>query len=350
MISLKAQLPLPEFYDFRNAARWGYDPDLYRVIQEAEKWKKQHRISSASADDFGVHLLLIDMQRDFCFPEGTLYVGGRSGNGAIEDNRRTAEFIYRELRNISRITRSLEAHLLYHIFSCTFWIDAQGNMITPNRFILLEDIKKGEVRPNSDVAEWICDGDYAWLCRQAEFYIEELERAGNYKLFIWLPHCIEGSVGQTMAGVVQEACMFHGFARGVQVDNEIKGIPVLTENYSIFGTEVEKTFDGIRLSKKNIRLLKTLAKARAVAILGEAASHCVANSVDDYLALSRKYRLNLASKTYIVTDCMSSVVIPGGPDFTAQAEAAFERFADAGVHLVKSTDPIESWPGLRKPV
>jgi hypothetical protein len=33
-------------------------------------------------------------------------------------------------------------------------------------------------------------------------------------------------------------------------------------------------------------------------------------------------------------------------DFTDQADAAFQRFADAGMHLVRSTTPMVSWPGL----
>ena len=31
----------------------------------------------------------------------------------------------------------------------------------------------------------------------------------------------------------------------------------------------------------------------------------------------------------------------------AQADAALQKFADAGMHLVRSTDPISSWPGIR---
>lgn len=53
-----------------------------------------------------VHLLLVDCQKDFCLPEGNLYVGGRSGRGAIEDNRRIAEFIYRNLARITNLTTS----------------------------------------------------------------------------------------------------------------------------------------------------------------------------------------------------------------------------------------------------
>ena len=35
--------------------------------------------------------MLIDVQKDFCFPEGTLYVAGRSGTGAIVQTRTFAE-------------------------------------------------------------------------------------------------------------------------------------------------------------------------------------------------------------------------------------------------------------------
>ena len=48
---------------------------------------------------------------------------------------------------------------------------------------------------------------------------------------------------------------------------------------------------------------------------------------------------------------MSAVTIPDGKgglaaDFTDQAEQAQQRFADAGMHLVRSTDPMVSWPDL----
>ncbi|MND09869.1 hypothetical protein D3C83_335240 [compost metagenome] len=52
-----------------------------------------------------------------------------------------------------------------------------------------------------------------------------------------------------------------------------------------------------------------------------------------------------------MTDCMSSVAVPDGQggfaaDFTEEAERALARFADAGMHLVRSTDPLPSWPDL----
>ncbi|HEX5418316.1 MAG TPA: nicotinamidase, partial [Chloroflexota bacterium] len=53
---------------------------------------------------------------------------------------------------------------------------------------------------------------------------------------------------------------------------------------------------------------------------------------------------------YILTDCMSSVVVrdPDGvilADFTAEAEQSLQEFADAGMHLVRSTDPVADWAG-----
>jgi len=54
----------------------------------------------------------------------------------------------------------------------------------------------------------------------------------------------------------------------------------------------------------------------------------------------------LAQKTYLLEDCTSPVVVPGVTDYTEKADAAFARFAAAGMHVVRSTDPIESWPGI----
>jgi nicotinamidase-related amidase len=55
---------------------------------------------------------------------------------------------------------------------------------------------------------------------------------------------------------------------------------------------------------------------------------------------------SLVSKVYLLEDCTSPVVVPGVIDYTEQADAAFQKFADAGMHLVRSTNPIASWPGL----
>ncbi|HEY3355872.1 MAG TPA: nicotinamidase, partial [Polyangia bacterium] len=196
-----------------------------------------------------------------------------------------------------------------------------------------------------------CNGNYAWLLKEVEHYCAELERAGKYQLYLWPPHCILGSEGHTLAGVVHEARMFHSFARGVQSWVEIKGTHPLTENYSVLRPEVLTRHDGEALAQRNTVFLATLLAADAVIIAGQAASHCVKSTIDDLLGEIRAQDPDLVRKVYILTDCMSAVTVPDGKgglaaDFTPQADEALRRFADAGMHLVRSTQPMTEWAGL----
>ena len=80
-------------------------------------------------------------------------------------------------------------------------------------------------------------------------------------------------------------------------------------------------------------------------VAGQAKSHCLAWTIDDLLE-DADARDRLAARTYLLEDCTSSVVVPGVVDYTDEADAAFERYAAAGMHIVRSTDPVTSWPGL----
>ncbi|HEY1818124.1 MAG TPA: nicotinamidase [Kofleriaceae bacterium] len=344
-------LPTPQFFVPKHAAEWSYRPDAAALATAATAWRAQHAIRPAAADETRVHLLLIDVQKDFCFPEGTLYVAGRSGSGAIDDSRRIAELIYKNLGSITDITTTLDTHLAYQIFFPSFWLDASDQPLTAHRTISADEIASGAVRPNPAIAKWLCGGNYTWLCTQVEFYCRELERAGKYQLYLWPPHCLLGSDGHALAGVVHEARLFHAFARASQSNVEVKGGNPLTENYSVLRPEVTARFDGAPLGQRNTQFLATLLAADAVVIAGQAASHCVKSTIDDLLGEIAAQDPALAKKVYLVTDCMSAVTVPDGKggfaaDFTPQAEAALQKFADAGMHLVKSTDPIHSWPGL----
>jgi len=41
-------------------------------------------------------------------------------------------------------------------------------------------------------------------------------------------------------------------------------------------------------------------------------------------------------------------VVPGVVDYTDEADAAFKRYAAAGMHVVRAADPIDTWPGFRR--
>jgi nicotinamidase-related amidase len=84
----------------------------------------------------------------------------------------------------------------------------------------------------------------------------------------------------------------------------------------------------------------------AVIIAGQAKSHCVAWTIEDLLTEIYNDGRNLAEKVYLMEDCTTPVVIPGIIDYTEQANEAFQKFADAGMHVVRSSDPMVSWPGI----
>src|SRR5688572_16733064 len=349
---MKTPLPIPQFFDGKRAADYAYRPDAAVVADAAATWRKQHDIKPAAADETRIHLLLIDVQKDFCFPEGSLYVAGRSGRGAIDDSRRIAELVYRNANIITDVTTTLDTHLAYQIFFPSFWLDKADAPLAPYRVITSDQIASGEVRPNPAIAKWLCGGNYTWLCKQVLHYTKELERAGKYQLYLWPPHCLLGSDGHALAGVVQEARLFHAFLRTAQSNCEVKGGNPLTENYSVLRPEVLSRFDGAPLAQRNTQFVQTLLAGDAVIIAGQAASHCVKSTIDDLLTEIAAQDATLAKKVYLVTDCMSAVTVPDGKggfavDFTSQADAALQKFADAGMNLVRSTDPITSWPDLR---
>ncbi|HKA88369.1 MAG TPA: nicotinamidase [Haliangiales bacterium] len=342
-------LPLPPFYDAARAADPRFAPDQSALFAAAAGWRRAHDVKPSGSDKKTLHLLLIDAQKDFCLPEGSLYVGGRSGRGAIDDSRRIAEFVYRNLGALTNITTTLDTHFAFQIFFPSFWVDADGAPLQPFREIVADDVRSGRVRPNPAVASWLCGGNYAWLVEQCAFYCEELERAGKYKLYLWPPHCLLGSEGHALVGLLHEARLFHAFVRSAQSWCEVKGGNPLTENYSVLRPEVLMRHDGQPLAQRNAQFVKTLLTSDAVVIAGQAASHCVKSSIDDLLAEIVAQDPKLAKKVYVLTDCMSSVTVPDGKggflaDFTPQAEEAQQRFADAGMHLVTSTTPIDAWP------
>lgn len=342
------ELPVPGFYDPANASSWSYGPDQEALVGEAAEWRSEHGIAPASEDRRRVHLVLIDLQKDFCFPEGTLYVGGRSGRGALEDNDRIARFIYRNLGRITEITCTLDTHYPLQIFSPSFWLDESGEVPPAHTEVTLEDVRAGRLRPNPAIARWVAGADEEWLQRHVEYYCEQLERGGRYTLYLWPPHCMAGSEGHALAGVIHEARLFHSYTRLSPARVAVKGEHPLTEFYSAIHPEVGKTFDGKPLAAPNTTFLEALGSADAVILAGQAASHCVRSTAEDLVEHLDEESLG---KIYIMTDCMTSIAVPSPDkpgefvvDFTSAAEAAFERAAEAGIHLVESTTPLEEWP------
>jgi nicotinamidase-related amidase len=343
------QLPIPDFFAPDHAKSIDYQPARYELQEIAANWRKTHALKPVGSDKLKVHLLVIDAQKDFGFPDGALFVGGRSGTGAMDDHMRLCQFIYKHLGLITQMTCTMDTHLPYQIFYSIAHIDDKGNHPAPNTQITADEYRKGRYRPNPEMAA-LLNISPVWLQKQFTYYCEQLEKTGKYALTIWNYHTMLGSPGHALVGIIEEARLFHCFARGAENTPEIKGGNPLTEHYSIFKPEVTTCWDGkpIPNAQKNARLIETLLNSDVVIITGEAKSHCLAWSIDDFLTEIVAKDKELAKKVYLMEDCTSAVVIPGVIDYTDEADKAFKKFSDAGMNVVSSTTPIEKWPGMDK--
>ncbi|MGD9235725.1 MAG: hypothetical protein PVF09_03560, partial [Desulfobacterales bacterium] len=178
-------------------------------------------------------------------------------------------------------------------------------------------------------------------------YAQKLKEGGKYDLTIWPYHAMLGSIGHALVSAVEEAVFFHSIARLSQPDFQVKGGNPLTENYSVLSPEVLTDFAGDEIAVKNVGFIRKLLDFDAVIIAGQAKSHCVAWTVEDLLTEIDNEDRKLVEKVYLLEDCTSPVVIPGVIDYTEQGNDAFQKFADAGMHVVRSSDPMVSWPGIQ---
>ncbi len=340
------QLPIPQHFDPRKVGEVWRVPYQQRA-KEAAAWAKLHNLRLASSDKVRICLIAVDCQNTFCIPDFELFVAGRSGMGAVKDNVRLCEFIYRNLGVITEIASTMDTHTAMQIFHPVFWINDAGQHPTGAQTIIsLEDVKKGVWKVNPDVAHSIADGNGRSLQRHVLHYVQKLTDGGKYPLMVWPYHSMLGGIGHGLVSAVEEALFFHCIARSSQTRFEIKGDNPLTEHYSVFSPEVLEGPDGQPLAQKNTRFMKKVQDFDVVIIAGQAKSHCVAWTVNDLLTEIIALDTNVVRKVYLLEDCTSPVVVRGVVDFTDQADAAFQRFADAGMHVVKSTDPIDNWPGI----
>jgi len=330
------EFPLPPHFDLERVSEvWRVDYEAR--FAEATAWAGEHGLDSAANDATRVCLLLVDVQNTFCTPGFELFVAGRSGIGALEDNRRLCSFLYRNLGAITQTVVTQDTHQAFQIFHAPFLVDADGRHPDPYTLVTPEDVAAGRWHIDADAAE------VAGLARADEHlaaYVEALAAGGKYDLTIWPFHAMLGGIGHALVSAVEEALFFHAVARRSQTRFEIKGRNPLTEHYSVLGPEVLRGSQGEPLGERNTALVELLLGFDAVIIAGQAKSHCVAWTVEDLVSDVPA----IASRLYLLEDCSSPVVVPGVVDYTDDANAAFARFAEAGAHVVRSTDPMASWP------
>lgn len=342
-MTTQVTLPLPPHFDPSQVVDLRFI-DHAGLEQSAIAWRKQHGLVASIKDAARVGLLVIDAQNTFCNPQGELFVAGQPGTGgAVEDSRRLLEFIYRNLGLVSEITCTLDTHWPYAVFHPSSLVDQDGNNPAPFTQVSADDVKSGKWQASPFYASAVAHGSLVAANKQLLHYCQQLEANGRYSLTVWPYHAMLGGVGHALVSGLQEALFFHAIARGAQPEYQVKGTNPWTENYSVLGPEVLTRFDGNQLDQRNSKFIEALLKYDILVIAGQAKSHCVAWTIEDLLRDIQKVDPALASKVYLLGDCTSPVVVPGISDYTPQADAAFQRFVDAGMHLVSSDDSISSW-------
>ena len=281
------------------------DPTLNNIFALAE----QESFSPSVNDSKRRLLLIIDAQKDF-MDGGSLGVPG-----ATEDVERITRFIYNNMGGITRIMCSLDTHKPHQIFHPCWWADSEGNHPKPYTVITYDDVKNNLWRPLIAVQDSIN-------------YLKELEKVGK-QLVIWPYHCISGTDGATLENELAKMVFFHSVARSAVAQMIQKGTDPLSEMYGIIKPEYSKT------NFINTPILTAIEQYDEIYIVGEAASHCVLESVRQIVEYFAN-RPEVTRKITILEDCTSA--IPGYEDATTVAFANFRN--SYGVKFAKSTDIV----------
>jgi len=319
-------LPLPDIYE-RDRVKEIYLERAAQVTSAARSYAAQHRVTPAAQDRYRIALFGIDCQVGFCSPGASLFVPG-----AVEDMQRATEFLYRHLDKITGLFFSLDTHRVFQIFHPAWWTDERGGHPAPFTVIRHDDVRAGRWKPVAHPKE----------CLE---YVRKLEAAGKYVLTIWPYHTLLGGLSHALVPAMMEASMFHAVARLNQTHFETKGTHAMTENYSVLSPEVRE-LGGQPVGGFNAPFFKMLMEYDRIYVFGEAKSHCVLSTIADLSAEIRATDRSLMDKVYILEDAMSPVPppplspLPPELDFPAIAEKAIAEFRAAGMHVVKTTDPV----------
>lgn len=300
----------PDFYDPQKVGTL-YTPDAGVAISAGN----QASVSPATNDTEKTALLLIDTQVDFIHEDGALSVPG-----AIDDTRRTIEWVFENTERITKIFASLDSHRPNQIFSPSWWVDQNGNHPNPFTLISHNDLKSGVWKALYH-AEWSLE------------YTERLEENAKKQLMIWPYHTLIATVGHNITPALYEAIIYHGAARKTQPKFVVKGTVPEIEHYSIFEPEVKP--DASDESALNKTLLDELASYDKIYVAGQAKSHCVLESVTSMMRYFEG-RSDVIEKIHVLTDTMSSVANPD-IDFDKIANDAFAQFAEYGLNLTTTS-------------
>lgn len=251
-------------------------------------------------------LLVIDMQNDFCLPEGALYV-----QGAGKDVTNLGRFIEKNVNEIDNIILTQDNHHVIDISHPGFWVDKNGNHPEPYTLITEPDVKNGL---------WIPYNDQPGILN----YLRKLEEQHEFQHVIWPEHCLAGTNGAAFADELMQKII--KWTRTGKFYNVIrKGLNPLTEHFGALRANIPINTDPATLPDRE--LINTLESYQHIFIAGEAKSHCVANTIKQIMELTK-----VTNRLIILEDAMSDVT-----GFEGIATPVYKKALEMGAQI-KTTD------------
>jgi nicotinamidase-related amidase len=250
-----------------------------------------------------VHLVIIDGQKDFCDPKGSLYVAG-----AEEDCKRVGAMISRLKDQWDDISITFDSHNFVHIAHPCYWKDNKGNHPTPFTTLVRKQIDKDQYIIVAAEGPDLKPGNVEFSTVRTAFYkrglsyLEALEKNNRYKLTIWPPHCLIGTTGWTLMDDLMKP-LLDWEADFNKVEKITKGSNLHTEHYSAVRADVIDPQDPS--TQMNTPFIQSLMEADLVAICGQASSHCLANTVRDVVSTFKDE--DAVGKIVLLTDGTSPV-------------------------------------------
>lgn len=310
-------MAFPSFYQSEKVGRL-FVPDTATAVGTGQ----DARLKPAAEDDLRTLLMLVDPQVDFIHVDGTLSVPG-----AVEDTRRTIEWILNNTEQITDIKASLDSHTPIQIFYPTWWVNDRGEHPAPYTAVTAESVEKGTWQPTVE-KDWSVE------------YVHRLEKQAKKTLMIWPYHTMIGTPGHAITPALYEAIVYHSAARESKPEFLVKGSIPKTEHYSIIEPEVKVPDEP--LGDLNLPFLESLLTYDRIYVAGQAKSHCVLETVTSIMRYAEQVPERagkLSEKLYLLNDCMSSVAHPE-IDFDALANAQLAQFEQQGLNIIDSTMPV----------
>jgi len=271
-----------------------------------------------------IHALIIDPNKDFCDPNGALYVPGSE-----KDIERGVKFLRKILHKIDDIHCTIDMHHNLDISHPLYWMNSKGEhppIQSPPYIITLDDVKNKKWFPTirgykdafGTIDEWTL------------YYFEQLEKKyGKTQHMIFNPHCLIGSDGvQIVPELFEVLCEWENKYKGF-VDYVVKGTNFKCEHFSGLMAEVPDPHDmTTQLNKSLINTLKVADKILMVIL--EAETHCVRATVMDII---NNFSEDEIKKLILFEDTTSRI-----PGCEQLAEDFRKEAISKGMQITRTTD------------